>query len=218
MKFIELVRLFQNRPFFETAGVRLAFNESPSQIEARLSRWMNEGKILQLRRKRYLLAQEYQRQEASSGYISNFLYRPSYISLRTALEIYGLIPESVKVQEAITTKKTAEWKTPIGTFKYYSIKKKRFWGYRTYPEGKNRIPKQQQFLLAEPEKTLLDLFYLMEGEWTAERIYEMRFQELDIIKKERLQLFTKRFDSPKVTRAVDCFLNMKATTEHTEKK
>lgn len=208
MKLFELVRIFQNRPFFETAEIRLAFNESPMQIEARLSRWVREGKIIQLRRKKYLLVQEYQRQEASLGYISNFIYRPSYISLRTALEIYGLIPEAVEVQEAVSTRKTAKWKTPIGTFKYYSIKKERFWGYRTYPETKKQIPKQQQFLLAVPEKTLLDIFYLMEGEWTKERIYEMRFQGLDIIKKERLQLFTRRFNSPKVTRAVNCFLQL----------
>jgi len=216
MKFIELVRLFQYRPFLETAEVRLAFNEPPMQIQARLSRWVDEGKIVQLRRKRYLLAQEYHRQEASLGYISNFLYRPSYISLRTALEIYGLIPEAVKVQEAITTRKTAKWETSIGTFKYYSIKKARFWGYRTYPETKKQIPKQQQFLLAEPEKTLLDLFYLMEGEWTKERIYEMRFQGFDMIKKERLQLFTKRFDSHKVTNAVNNFLKLYFTKEKQE--
>lgn len=215
MKIAEIVSLFRDRPFFEAGEVRLAFNEPPLQIEARLSRWVNEGKIVQLRRKRYLLAEEFRRKEASIDYISNYLYRPSYISLRTALEIYGLIPEAVKIQECITTKKTAEWKTPIGIFKYYAIKMERFWGYQIYPENSGKsLPEQQQFLLAEPEKTLLDLFYLMKGEWTEERIYEMRFQGLDIIKKERLQLFTRRFDSPKVIQAVNRFLKLYFTGEN----
>ena len=42
--------------------------------------------------------------------------------------------------------------------------------------------------MAFPEKALLDLFYLSEGEWTTERIQEMRFQslqELDFAKFQR---------------------------------
>ena len=145
MKFIEIVKLFQDRPFFEAGEVRIAFDEPSLQIEARLSRWANEGKIVRLRRKRYLLAGEYRRREPSIEYISNLLYRPSYISLRTALEIYGLIPEAVKILESTTTKKTAEWNTPIGTFKYYSIKTERFWGYRIYPENSKKHFPEQQF-------------------------------------------------------------------------
>ncbi len=204
MKFSELVGLFQDRPFFEVGEVRIAFDESPTQIEARLSRWVHGGKLISLRRTKYLLNRDYQKQEASLGYIANFMYRPSYIGLRTALEIHGLIPEAVMIQESVTTRKTAEWKNKLRTFKYYSIRKDRFWGYRLYPEQREKgSPNQQQFFLAEPEKTIIDLFYLMKGEWTDERIREMRFQGFEKIDREKLELYRQKFNSPKVTRAVN---------------
>jgi predicted transcriptional regulator of viral defense system len=209
MKFSELVGLFQDRPFFEVGEVRIAFDESPAQIEARLSRWVREGKLMSLRRTKYLLNREYQRQEASLGYIANLMYRPSYISLRTALESHGLIPEAVMIQESVTTRKTAEWRSKLGTFKYYSMQNERFWGYRLYPEQSGKgAPYQQQFLLAEPEKTIIDLFYLIKGEWTDERIREMRFQDCEKIDREKLELYRQKFNSPKTTRAVNRFIRI----------
>jgi predicted transcriptional regulator of viral defense system len=209
MKFSELIAMFQDRPFFEVGEVRIAFDESPEQIEARLSRWVKEGKIISLRRTKYLLHWKHQRQEASLGYIANFMYRPSYISLRTALELHGLIPEAAMIQESVTTRKTAEWSNKGGTFKYYSMQNDRFWGYRLYPEQSGRGTQyQQRFLLAEPEKTIIDLFYLMKGEWTDKRIREMRFQDCEKIDREKLELYRQKFNSPKVTRAVNRFIKI----------
>ena len=208
MKFDELVELFKDRPFFESGEVHLIFDESTEQIEARLSRWVHMGKLLKLRHKRYLLGKKYRHAEPSRGYISNFLYRPSYVSLRTSLRIYDMIPEAVYINESVTLRKTAEWETDIGVFKYYSIKNERFWGYRMYPERDERTLAQQKFLLALPEKVLLDLFYLMKGEWSKDRIKEMRFQNMQILKPERLKEFEKRFKSPKVTRATNNFLSL----------
>ena len=206
MKFEELVELFKERPFFESGEVHLIFNEPAEQIEAILSRWVSKGKLVKLRQKRYLLAKRYIHEESSHGYISNYLYRPSYVSLRTALSIYGMIPEAVYIQEAVTPRKTAEWETEIGVFKYYSIKNERFWRYQIYPEDGESVPPQKKFLLGLPEKVLLDLFYLIKGEWNKGRITEMRFQNIDIVNIHKLMEFSKRFDSPKVRRAVENFI------------
>jgi hypothetical protein len=204
MNYEKLIDLFGDRPFFESGEVRIAFKEPRAQIEARLSRWVNNGKLLKLRQKKYLLPGKYRRNEPSPEYISNYLYRPSYISLRTALSIYGIIPESVHIYEAVTTKKTAKWDTPVGVFKYHSIKEERFWGYEIYPKAGSPND-QKTFMLGEPEKVLLDLFFLIKGEWTEKRIKEMRFQNLSIIKKEKLQKYAETFDSPKVNRGVKRF-------------
>ena len=209
MNYEELIDLFGDRPFFESDEVHIIFEEPRGQIEARLSRWVSRGKLLKLRHKKYLLPEKYRKIEPTSGYISNYLYRPSYVSLRTALDIYGFIPESTYIYEAVTPRKTAGWKTPIGVFKYHSIKKERLWGYEIYPERRSTNP-QENFMLAEPEKVFLDLFYFMKGEWTEERIVEMRFQNLEKIKRGNLLEYSSRFGSPKVSRGVSRFIEIYA--------
>lgn len=207
MNYGELIDLFGSRPFFESDEVHVLFKEPRGQIEARLSRWVSLGKMLKLRHKKYLLPERYRKVEPNPGYLSNFLYRPSYVSLRTALDIYGFIPESTYLYEAVTTKKTAVWKTPAGIFKYHSIKKEKFWGYTLYPE--TRSPNSQEnFILAEPEKVFLDLFYLLKGEWTEERIVEMRFQNLKEIKRAKLLDYSRRFNSPKASRGIAHFIRI----------
>lgn len=207
MKYDKLIDVFADIPFFESEDIHIIFKEPRKQVEARLSRWVSKGKLIKLRQKKYLLPERYRKVEPATGHLSNFLYRPSYVSLRTALAIYGFIPESVHICEAVTTRKTNQWKTPVGTFKYHSIKKERFWGYKLYPEERSSNF-EENFVIAEPEKVLLDLFYFMKGEWTEERIKEMRFQNLSNLKKEKLLDYSDRFDSPKVERGIKRFIEI----------
>ncbi len=180
----------------------MLFNEPSHQIQARISRWVKQGWLIQLRRGRYLLGQEYRRQEPSLYFISNYLYRPSYVSLHSALEFHGLIPEAVGVFQAVTARHGERWETPVGRFHYHSLKRDRFWGYREYSSAPEvSAPVQSRFLAAVPEKAIVDLFYLYEGEWTEERIQEMRFQNLDQVDREALLETAQKFRSPKVSRA-----------------
>ena len=50
--------------------------------------------------------------------INNCIYKPSYVSLESALSYYHLIPEGVYSQQAVTTRKTMNYQTPAGTFKW----------------------------------------------------------------------------------------------------
>ena len=209
MKFERLLHSFQKRPFFETKELTMLFDEPAPQIQARLSHWVAKGKLIQLRRGRYTLSEKFWYQQPSTYYISNYLYRPSYVSLHSALEFHGLIPEAVGMIQALTPKQTQRWITPIGTFHYRSIKQERFFGYRQYSlNGKGSLSNQRRFLMAFPEKALLDLFYLSEGEWTSERIEEMRIQNLRELDFTRFQRYAKRFNSPKVERAAFNLLNL----------
>lgn len=61
--------------------------------------------------------------------ISNCLYRPSYISLESALSHYNFIPEGVYTIQNISTRKTILYETPIGSFQYRNIKPGVFFGY-----------------------------------------------------------------------------------------
>lgn len=212
MRFQEVVQRFRDRPFFETRDLLVFFETSKDKVRVSLSRWVESGKIIKLRRKKYLLSSEYRRNEATSGYLSNYLYRPSYVSLQKALGHYGMIPEAVSVVQAVTPKQTASWETEVGVFKYRSIKQERFWGYRETKRQKRPDP-QEPYLIARPEKALLDLFYLNEGSWPPERLREMRFQNTDRLNFDQLQEDAERFGSPKVTEAVENLRNLNRKEE-----
>lgn len=208
MKYQELIKLFKDRPFFEANELRVLFNENPEQIQANISRWVAGGKLIKLRRSKYLLPEEFRTRDIRKEYISNFLYRPSYISLRTALSIYNMIPEAVFIQEAVTTRKTAQWETSFGSYKYYSISRNRFWGYRQINPARGSNSHQQNFFIGEPEKALLDLFYLQGMKWNRNRIKEMRFQNLDQINVDKLLKYADKFKRKNIKKILERFLDM----------
>ncbi len=206
MKYKDIVKLFKNRPFFESDELNIMFDEPSPQIQARLSRWSSLGKLIKLRKKKYLLPEDVRAVKPSLNYISNYLYFPSCVGLRSALFHYGLIPEAVYLRESVTPRKTYRQDTEIGTFKYYSIKKERFWG-AVEENDKNRN-RRKSYYISEPERTILDVFYFMKGDWTAARIKEMRFQNLERLSKNKLIEYNNKFDSQKVGKAVSRFIEV----------
>jgi predicted transcriptional regulator of viral defense system len=207
MNFEKIVDRYSDRPFFELREVLASSDDSPKSLKNQLSDWVRNGKLTRLRRGKYLLEEPYRNQFPSVYFISNCLLRPSYVSLQTALQFHGLIPEAVAQIQAVTPKHGKKWGTDLGTFKYFSMKQDRFWGYKQYASSSDNRT-QNLFYMARPEKALLDLFYLEEGDWPAERIQEMRFQKLEKIEKNKLEDFTDRFDSPKVRRASNNFQSL----------
>lgn len=206
MKFKELIEKFSEDPFFEMGEIQEISESSESQLKNQLSQWTEQGKIVRLRRGKYLLGSQYRKFTPSIYYISNFLYRPSYVSLETALQYYELIPEAVTIVQAVTPKHGREWSNDLSRFVYRSIKKERFWGYREdFMEG---IPSQNRFFIAKPEKAILDLIYLNKGEWTKGRLSEMRFQSVDILDYDTLKKFSKKFDSPRLEKAAERFIDL----------
>lgn len=206
MKFDTLVKMFADRPFFEFRELASVTPEPDSQLKNQLSKWSQKGKLQRLRREKYLLSNPYRQFIPSSYYISNYLYRPSYVSLTTALQFYGLIPEAVAMIQAVTPRHGNEWITSLGTFQYRSIKQNRFWGYRE--EILTDLPAQNQFLVAEPEKAILDVFYLRHGQWSQTRLQEMRFQSLETLNINKLKRYAHRFESSKVSRAATRFIEL----------
>ena len=99
---------------------------------------------------------------------------------------------------------TRRFENPFGVFDYRNIKQEAFFGYRTATYGEAEI------LVAEPEKALLDHWHLTAGEWTAERLAEMRYQNTQGIDASRLQAYAARFRSPRLVRTVQRWLHLAA--------
>jgi len=111
--------------------------------------------ILRARRGLYVVAPRVSRKEVDKFLLANHIYGPSYISLETALEYHGLIPEAVYEVRSVTPFRGKEYDTMFGRFLYRSVPK----GY--FKTGISMTgTDEQRYLMASPEKALCDLLML----------------------------------------------------------
>ena len=113
-----------------------------------------KGYLIRLRQGYFAFA-EYKGKSDYGFYFANRMYRPSYISLHTALAFYGVIPEAVVQITSVTSLKTASFTNDFGEFAYRNLKERLMFGYDLKSMADKRT-----ILLATPEKALLDLLYL----------------------------------------------------------
>ena len=167
-------------------AVQLA-GEPRVQVTAQLSRWIRNGKLIPLRRGLYAIGDMYRKASLSPVQVANEVYRPSYLSCLWALSFYGLVPDAVPVYQSVTTRATRRFTNQVGSFTYSSVKTTLFWGAAT------RTIDGACFSIAEPEKALLDLWHLSPGEWTADRLHGMRFQQTNLVDAPRLRGYAARW-------------------------
>ena len=119
-----------------------------------ITRWLKKGYLVRLRQGYYAFP-EYKAKPDYSRYFANRIYKPSYISLHTALSFYGMIPESVVQTTSVTSLKTTSFMNDFGEYSYHTVKENLMFGYDLKPMADNRT-----IQFATPEKALLDLLYL----------------------------------------------------------
>jgi len=196
MKMDNLLDLVGGVDFFDLATIAQLSGEDRTLLRTQLYRWTRAGKVISLRRGMYALALRYQQRALNPAAIANALYTPSYLSEVWALGYYGLIPERIFVYTSVTSRAPRKFANPLGNFEYRHVKQDLFFGYAVTDLGGKRV------LLAEPEKALLDLWYLSSGAWTRERMAEMRFQEQQLVDQKRLERYARKFASPRLQNAV----------------
>ena len=163
------------------------------------SHWIRRKLLIRLRQGYYSFP-EYLTKPDFGLYFANRIYRPSYISLHTALAFYGIIPEAVIQITSVTTLKTANFENAFGTYSYKSVREDLLFGYdlKTFADGRT-------MQLAKPEKALLDLLYLYPFYNTATEIEELRLDAdymQDEFDWELLQDYTKRFKNKTLEKKV----------------
>ena len=201
------MKLVGAMPCFDLALLAQAFDDRREAIRVQLSRWMKQGKVIGLRRGIYTLSETYRHAPLTPAELANQLYRPSYLSGLWALGHYDLIPERVVRFTSVTPRVPRRFETPFGVFDYRNIKQDCFFGFGPTGVG------GREFLVAEPEKALLDHWHLTEGEWTTERLEEMRYQHVARVGTKRLKLYVQRFRSPRLHRAVERWLLLAVDAE-----
>ncbi|MBM4320222.1 MAG: hypothetical protein FJ125_09730 [Deltaproteobacteria bacterium] len=111
---------------------------------------------------------------------------------------------------SVTTRPPSRCDNVFGVFDYRHLKREAFFGYRAVTWS------GQEILVAEPEKALLDHWHLSPGEWTLERLAEMRYQHLDQLTPAKLEAYAERFRRPRLRRAVERLLLWASCAEQGE--
>ena len=202
MKFESLVEIVGDLPCFDMPLLVQAFTVKRPVLRVQLSRWMESGKVIGLRRGVYLLAPAYRRVSVNTAVLANQLYSPSYLSGLWAMGYYDIIPEHVVWLTSVTSRVPRHFENAVGVFDYRNVKQSFFFGYGTKKIG------SQEVLVADPEKALLDYWHLTSGEWTTARLKEMRFQHVDLISGERLKDYGLRFKSLRLNRTIERWMKL----------
>ncbi len=195
MKFNELLASISTQPFFET-GLLLAGAVDPADVRRQLSRWVQTGRVVQLRRGLYTLATPYQQTPPHPFLVANSMLPGSYVSLQSALAYYGLIPEYVVQTLSVTTQRPGHWRNALGDFRFQHLATHLFFGYQQV----NFVPGQEAFI-ALPEKALLDMVHLTPGGDDPASLAGLRLQNLERLDQQRLQALAGRAGKPKWLRA-----------------
>lgn len=150
MDFVTFQRAFKDRTVIPVNDVLKRF---PNFDTRRLVEWQDKGYLQKIINKYYTWPD----QELTSNklfFTANRLCANSYVSVWSALRWYGFIPKGVYQVFSVTTRQTHHFDTSMGYFHYQHVKPHLFFGYRPLQSDNN------DFLMAEPEKALLDMFYL----------------------------------------------------------
>lgn len=200
MTFIQFHQEWHRLTCFSVSQVRAIY---PDFHRGNLLQWQRAGYIVPLRQGWYAFA-DYVQQPDYARYVAGKICAPSYISLHTALSFYGIIPEAVVEITSVTTQKTCRYENAFGQFSYQTIRPRLFWGFepKTMRDGK-------QYMMATPEKSIIDLLYLYPQYSTLDEMREPRFDDdwmHDELNKERLLEYTERINSPVVRKRVKLLL------------
>ncbi len=200
MNFIE----FRTRMFpLACFNVNQVYVWQPDFSRNNLVRWTSQGLLVRLRQGYYTF-REYLSTADYSFYFANRIYRPSYVSLHSALAFYGIIPEAVTQITSVSSLKTASFSTPAGIFTYRSVREDLMFGYLTRP-----ISDSHNVLFATPEKAILDLLYLYPFYNNSGEMTELRFddyfmsEELD---KDMLLEYSSRIKNKALDRRIKLLL------------
>ena len=148
MKYEDLISSIR-APIFSKTDVMLAGGKL---FDYQLTRWVKSGYLLKLKNGIYAFNKDYEKIKGEE--VASALYQPSYLSLESALAAYGFIPEMVYAYVSVTAKINRTFDNKFGHFIYRHVKSELFWGYREVKTDTGR------YLIAEPEKALLDYLYL----------------------------------------------------------
>jgi predicted transcriptional regulator of viral defense system len=149
MEYPEVLRKFREKKigFFSFREFQILTGLSYRAARGALYRYKKKGWVVSPK-KGYYYFSEYPLHDFE---LANKLYSPSYLSMETVLSKEGIIPEAVYSITSVTPKPTRLFTVEGKIFRYSKIKPQAFAGYY----------KEDGYLIAEPEKAVVDYLYFV---------------------------------------------------------
>lgn len=101
--------------------------------------------------------------------LANFLINPSYISLESALSFYGVLSQFTYAVTSVTPLKTQKIICQKKEYEYAHLEDKYFFGFE----------KKDKFLIATPEKALLDQLYFISKKLRNLHLQDLNFKPIN---------------------------------------
>lgn len=199
MRFLELKNKLGGQLVFTTNDIKKI--DSGFNVQ-RLSEWQDKGYIKKVIKGFYVFSDK-ELSEEDLFAIANRIYKPSYVSLQSALRYYNLIPEGVFTITSVSTKKTQRFDTKIGSFDYRNVKPDLFSDYKIIGDGAKKAK------IATPEKAIVDYFYLNTNFETEEEISELRISKdsfIDKVDLKKLNKITKKAKNKRMKKRINLLL------------
>ncbi|MCX6706237.1 MAG: hypothetical protein NTV24_04015 [Candidatus Woesebacteria bacterium] len=145
MKYLDLRKFIEGNVFGILDVAKLFPEEKPEAIRTQLYRLVKNERLFPIKRGLYA----FDKNKVDDLELAGKLYSPSYISLETALNYYGVIPDIPMAVRSVTPITTKKIETDLGDYYYLKIDSKLFFGFSQAP-----------YAIAHKEKALLDYLYL----------------------------------------------------------
>jgi hypothetical protein len=191
MRYEDLAKLITT-PVFSKNDIILG---KGTLYDYQLTRWVKKGYLLKLKNGIYAFNKDYGQIRGEA--VATVLYQPSYLSMESALSYYGFIPEMVYTYVSVTSKTNRTFDNKLGHFIYRHVKSTLFWGYVEVKTDTGR------YLIAEPEKAVLDYLYLNLSKIKNETDFmNLRFNEDrigEVLNKEKFFQYLQVFGVKKMT-------------------
>ena len=179
-----------------------------SKPRDKITKLLAGGAIVRIKKGLYCFGEGLRREPISREQVANLIYGPSYVSLDYALSYHGLIPERVEAVTSVTTRRSRNFETPLGSFSYRMLHEARYvTGAILEVIGKTT------FLIATPEKALVDKIWTDRrfsgsrmSDFGAYLLDDLRIDEgaLSRLIESRLESIALAYDSAKINRLVRC--------------
>ena len=148
---------------FTLSEARSWFRGGHASLLVAISRAMSSGDVIHIRRGLYCLSRELSPVLPNPYVIANLVHGPSYVSMESALEYHGLIPEAVQIVFSVTNDRAKMLSTPVGTFKYLHVRQFPLMaGVERHEDDSSGV-----FFVATPLKALCDIVAVRRLDWTS---------------------------------------------------
>ena len=214
MKFNEAVRLFCDKAWFDFEMVSLLSGEAAACVHTTLYRWRESGRLIELRRGLFTLAEPWRHGPIDGAVLAQALYPPSCLSGAWALRRYGLLSLGAPAEagaegdrpefSSVTARPAKVFENSFGRYSYATFPRDLLFGAKT------EIITGWPVRVALPEKALLDYWFIEGGEWDEARIEASGLKPGNSggepLDPDRLEAFAARAGRPRLARATRAFL------------